>query len=236
VGIDGTATVVRFNWPAYVAAAGLAAVAVGGRRRVPRPVGAALGAAAGAGAFWSAASVAATWWVYDHRRVYERIAPDLGAIGPWAGLHAGFDDATVPLTTTIGHPPEAVVALDVPSTPRLERLVGRGAGVATVGTVGELPLDTGSLDAVFTTFSVHEVRDVPGQRALFDEVRRVLRPGGRFVVTEHLRGPATALVYGPGTFHFQTRRTWTARAAEAGFTLDDDATITPFVHRLVLRR
>jgi len=46
--------------------------------------------------------------------------------------------------------------------------------------VGDLPFDTGSLDAVFSTMTYHEFA---GEAAL-QEVARVLGPGGRFVVAD----------------------------------------------------
>ncbi|MEZ5164943.1 MAG: hypothetical protein R2695_00080, partial [Acidimicrobiales bacterium] len=68
------------------------------------------------------------------------------------------------------------------------------------------------------------------------ELRRVLRPDGRLIVTEHLRDIANVAVYGPGAFHFQPAGTWIDRAAEAGFELASDVSITPFVHRMLWNR
>ena len=99
-----------------------------------------------------------------------------------------------------------------------------------------IALATGSLDSIFLTFAAHEVRDLAGQRALFSDLRKALRPGGQLVITEHLRDVANFAVYGPGAMHFQPLATWQARAAEAELPIDGHATITPFVHRIVCRR
>jgi ubiquinone/menaquinone biosynthesis C-methylase UbiE len=99
-----------------------------------------------------------------------------------------------------------------------------------------LPLPTESVDTVLLTFAVHEVRGVDDQIALFDEVVRVLRPGGRLVVTEHHRDLRNAAVYGPAAWHFQRRSTWVHRAAAAGLIGPDEVALSPFVHRLVWER
>lgn len=64
------------------------------------------------------------------------------------------------------------------------------AGVhATVtnGSVADLGVATASVDAVVGTFVLCTVADLGGAIA---EVRRVLRPGGRFVFIEHVGAPA----------------------------------------------
>ena len=50
---------------------------------------------------------------------------------------------------------------------------------------GPLPFDDASFDVVFSKDSVVQIPDKP---ALFAEVKRVLRPGGRFIASDWLRG------------------------------------------------
>jgi SAM-dependent methyltransferase len=235
--VAGTAKVVRFNWPKYVVVVGL--VVAGGLAPVlgfPTLMVVGLGAVAAAGLIWTATSLLATWWVYDHRRVYDRIAVGIERVGSWASVHAGFDDATSNLAATIGSASQAVVALPVAASPSLRRARAGEAQRALVGAVDALPLPTASADSIFVTFAAHEIRDRDDQRALFGELRRALRPGGRLVVTEHLRDLANVAAFGPGAFHFQPASTWHHRAEEAGFDLETDRSITPFVHRMVWRR
>ena len=56
-----------------------------------------------------------------------------------------------------------------------------------VGVAERLPFADQSVDAVLGTLVLCTVRDVAGALA---EVRRVLRPGGRFVFIEHVAAPA----------------------------------------------
>jgi len=235
--VAGTAKVVRFNWPKYVLVAGLVAAAVvAGAVGAPWPVTASLGLVAGAGATWTVTSLVATWWVYDHRRVYDQVAVGVEPIGTWAGVHAGFDDATAGLTRVIGHGPATLVELSMHAGPSLRRARGVDDHVAAPGAPDGLPLTTGALDALFVTFAAHEIRDPDDQRALFGELRRALAPGGRLIITEHLRDAANVTVYGPGALHFQTWRNWTRRADDAGLTLVSAVAITPFVRRGEWRR
>jgi SAM-dependent methyltransferase len=239
--VAGTAQVIRFNWPKYLSAAAIVASAV-----IASIVGAPglvvdlLWAACAPGLAWTVTSLVATWWVYDHRRVYEQLTAGLAGVGEWAAVHAGFDRSAAALRASIGRPPAVVAEIAVepgPSLRRARRLSGNAAaGPAARGHAGGLPLAQGSLDSIFITFAVHEVRDLAGQRALFGELRDALRPRGRLVITEHPRDLATFAVYGPGAMHFQPLATWLARAAEAGLSVDGHATITPLVHRIVCRR
>lgn len=80
-----------------------------------------------------------------------------------------------------------------PMQARLRRSAERSgiAGRIVTGTAERLPLPDASIDAVVSTLVLCSVTDVG--RTL-DEIRRVLRPGGRFVFIEHVAAP-------PGTRH-----------------------------------
>ena len=73
-----------------------------------------------------------------------------------------------------------------------------------------LPLPAAATDWVLVLLAAHEIRE-PAQRVAFlREIRRVLAPGGRAVVLEHLRDPANFLAYTIGFLHFYSRTTWLA--------------------------
>lgn len=238
--LAGTRTIVRFNWPKFLLVPALATgAAIAASADAHVVVVGALVLAAGLGTVWSVTSLAATWWVYDRTDLYARIGDGLAPVGPWLVVHAGFDESTAPLTAAIGHGPVAVVALTTPARRGLRqaRRVHRAvAGPASVSASDLHGSPDASVDTAFVSLAVHEVRSVADQRELFAELRRVLVPGGRLVITEHLLGVATAAVYGPAAWHFRTGRTWLDRAAEQGLSLDSDDPITPFVHRFVWRR
>ena len=99
-----------------------------------------------------------------------------------------------------------------------------------------LPLATGTIEAALLLLSAHELRTDQARMALFTELRRVLGPGGRVVVAEHLRDAANFLAFGPGFLHFHSRRTWTRCFARTRFDIHTEFPITPFVRVFVLRR
>ena len=71
---------------------------------------------------------------------------------------------------------------------RVERaqLAGRIRAVQVRG--GPLPFTNGNFDVVFSKDSLVQIPDKP---AIFAEVLRVLRPGGRFIASDWLRGGAS---------------------------------------------
>jgi ubiquinone/menaquinone biosynthesis C-methylase UbiE len=70
---------------------------------------------------------------------------------------------------------------------RIERagMADRIRGTQVAG--GPLPFDDASFDVVFSKDSLVQIPDKP---AIFSEVLRVLRPGGRFIASDWLRGGA----------------------------------------------
>jgi hypothetical protein len=235
--VAGTIKVIRFNWPKYLCAlAILVAAAIASTASAPRPVSGMLWVAGVPGLLWAVTSLVATWWVYDHRQVYERLTEGLAEIGEWAAVHAGFDDSADALRASIGRPPAAVAEIALAPGHSLRRARRLSQHPPACAPVDGVALAAGSLDSIFLTFAAHEVRDLAGQRALFSDLRKALRPSGQLVITEHLRDVANFAVYGPGAIHFQPLATWQARAAEAELSIDGHATITPFVHRIVCRR
>lgn len=237
VRLTGTATVVRFNWPKYLGVLALvAATSAAGLAGAPRPAWALACVVCVPAVTWTVASLVATWWVYDHRKVYELLTAGLADIGDWAVIHMGFDESVPALCSAIGRPPTTVAEIAVRPGPTLRRARGRNQRAVARVPVNGLPLGTGSLDSVFITFAVHEVRDRDEQHALFSSLRQALRPGGRLIITEHPRDAANIAVYGPGALHFQPLATWRARAAEAGLSAESRLRITPFVQRVVYQR
>src|SRR5258708_4278998 len=228
-----TTKVIRFNWPKYLGALATATAAlVADAAEVPGWIRYPLWAVCVPGGVWTLTSLAATWWVYDHRKVYERLTADLPDIGEWAAVHAGFDDSVPALHASIGRPPATVAEIAINPGASLRR----ARKLSQRSTADGLPFTARSLDSIFVTFAAHEIRDTTGQRALFTALHRALRPGGRLVVTEHSRDAANFAVYGPGALHFQPLTTWYARAAEAGLTETSQMSITPFVRRAVFQR
>jgi ubiquinone/menaquinone biosynthesis C-methylase UbiE len=79
--------------------------------------------------------------------------------------------------------------------------------VPTLGDARSLPYEDGSLDAAFL---VSVLGEIPDQDAALRELHRVLRPGGRLVVSETMAGDP----------HVVTLRSLRKRAQDAGFVFE----------------
>jgi SAM-dependent methyltransferase len=75
---------------------------------------------------------------------------------------------------------------------------------------GTLPLPDASVDVVVFGFGTHEVPDDGRLLRLFEEARRVLRPGGKAVMFEHGNDFHNVIVFGPVIAHVVTRGEWLA--------------------------
>jgi SAM-dependent methyltransferase len=243
--------IVRFNWPFYATAAAIAAAAPLVIPRLPAIWWIRLPAYAGAGlvAMWLVASLVASWIVYDRSRLmqWDWVLQALG-FNPlsWINIHAGHDESSEALRRIFKDARGRVFdiyaaeAMTEPSIARARlraRRRDRPAAIATEhADYHHLPLPNGTIDAAMLLLSAHELRTDAARGALFTELRRVLGPGGRVVVAEHLRDWANFLAYGPGFLHFHSRRTWVRCFTRHRFDIHAEFSITPFVRIFVLRR
>src|SRR5262249_38186068 len=77
-----------------------------------------------------------------------------------------------------------------------------------------LPLSDASCDVVVFGFGTHEIpRDGPLQK-VFQEARRILKPGGKVLMFEHGYDFHNYLIFGPVCHHVTTRRDWLALLRE----------------------
>jgi SAM-dependent methyltransferase len=241
----GVRQIVRFNWPYYVAAV---AAIVPAAIVVPQlPGGIAMRAIVYAGvglaAFWTIGSLAASWWIYDRSPLMNGswIREALGyRPRNWLNIHAGLDELTPILRARLRN--SRGRALDIfdarmmtePSISRAREATG--SANAESADFRHLPVPTGTMDTVFLLLSAHELRSDDSRCALLREVHRVLAADGCVLVAEHLRDGANLLAFGPGAFHFHSRRAWARCFSHTAFGIFDEFSITPFVRVFVLRR
>jgi len=81
---------------------------------------------------------------------------------------------------------------------------------------GAVPLADASCDAVVVGFGIHELAARGPREKLFDEARRVLKPGGKLLLFEHIVDLENFVIFGPGIDHWPRRREW-LRLLEARF-------------------
>jgi SAM-dependent methyltransferase len=242
---SGVGQIVRFNWPFYAMAGGcaiavtpaIAALPAGGPGQILLIAGLLLALA------WIIASLTASWIVYDASPLMEWRWLR-GALGfqprTWINIHASLDQSTPALRAMFAPSNGRVfdifdpIEMTEPSIARARRLAVN-AVTPEPADFRCLPAAPASVDAIFLLLSAHELRTDAARATFAAELRRILAPGGRIVVAEHLRNWANFAAFGPGAFHFHSRRTWLRCFTRGGFVVDSEFSITPFVRVFVLR-
>ena len=235
----GTLQIFRYNWPSYVvgALACLTTLALARLPAWPSWVRLALSGGAACAGFWLMSSLFASYWVYDRSALccWDWIA-ELFPVAPsrWANIHVGLDETTLKLRELFPGPASTVldlydpVEMTEPSIRRARKLTPAPVPAAQAA-VSALPFRSQELDAAFLIFAAHEIRRPELRLSFFRELRRVLKPEGRILIVEHLRDLPNFLAFGPGFFHFHSRREWLRVAREAGFAVAREFRFTPFV-------
>jgi hypothetical protein len=241
---QGVAQIVRFNWPFYLTAALL--LAAGGcavlMLSMPFFVRAMLSAAIAAAAFWLITSLIISHYIYDRAGIYDgiwiqRALPT--SPKSWAIFHAGLDEFSPILRKLFPESEGLVIDLFDPnemtesSIKRARRLTKEPARSIHVN-FRALPMRDNELDAAFVFFAAHELRKLESRILFFRELRRVLRSHGEILLLEHLRDWPNFFAFGPGCFHFHSRRAWSHSIGSAGLFILKEFTLTPFIRAFVL--
>jgi hypothetical protein len=243
---QGMLQILAFNWRLYLAAVVVLAAGVIGlsllRMSFYWRVAAMLGLASTA--FWILFSLAVSHWVYDRSGICEWAwIRDYFPEAPrrWANIHAGLDESTPTLAQLFSGMEGTVLDIFDPlemteASIAEARLQPTKSLPAIRVNFRTLPLADEALEAVFLIFAAHEIRRADSRLKFFGELRRVLKTSGRVLLVEHLRDWRNFLAYGPGCFHFHSRRTWLTAATQTGFVVEKESGITPFVRIFLLRK
>ncbi len=239
----GVINFVRFNWHYFALSSGILLVLALVWRLLPGP----LGDLAGIGLLLAAAAtllpLIVSVIVYDKSGLYTLDWLDDCQIPPEANLvniHSGFDETSGALHRKF--PSAHLTVLDFYNPARHTEISIRRArrahppwpGTLTVSTAA-LPMPDHGSDVAFLILAAHEIRDDAERAHFFREAKRLLAPGGRILVTEHLRDVPNLLAYNMGAFHFHTRRTWEKTFAAAGLKVVHASTHTPFLNNFILQ-
>jgi len=243
---DGVLQIVRYNWTLYIVAVFVSALVVGLVLVIhpPAALAALLILGAVAAVFWLALSLAVSHYVYDRSDLYrwkwirERVARSPRHV---VNIHAGLDETSLALQKM--YPAAEVTILDIydpaempePSIARARR-EARSTLASVRADFRQLPLRNGSADFVTVIFVAHELRRAASKEVFFREAARVLQPGGRLLLVEHLRNGWNLAAFGPGAFHFFPRREWLRVAGATGFQLGGEISRTVFVRAFVFLR
>jgi SAM-dependent methyltransferase len=242
---QGALQILRFNWPWYLLALALSAAVVS-YLVIAGPgwkISLTLLVIAGFADFWLVSSLLVSHLIYDRSEIasgswMEQALPT----GPLsiANFHAGLDEASHHLSRQFPAARLSVfdfhdsTAMSEPAIERARRRPGAASESIPIP-FAKIPLDDSALDTAFVVFAAHELRRPEDRLSFFKGLRRVLRPGGDLIVVEHLRDAWNILAFGPGAFHFLPMSQWLGAFVGAGFTIQQELHVTPFVTVFRLR-
>ena len=248
-GYTGVLKIVRFNWPWYASPVLMTVVLSSVLTLSTLPAlwqmlaWALIALADG----WLLVSLVVSHYVYDRSAVARGGWLDGETAGQEskhiAIFHLGQDEASAHSARLL---PSATIRIfdvyhpDHSGSPSLSRARTRARTLAvaasTPAVFNQLPLADGSIDLALVIFAAHELRHHSVRADFFRELARIIGPGGRALVVEHLRDGWNFCAYGPGFFHFLGRRTWLRTFAQAGLQVTQESRLTPWVRRFELTK
>jgi hypothetical protein len=187
-------------------------------------------------------SLAVSAYIYDFSNLYSFswLDPKNISAKQIVNIHAGFDETSHTLAKL--YPESTLQVLDFydpvkhteVSIERARRAYPSFPGTTTI-TTEVLPLGEDSVDLIFLTLAAHEIRN-PQERIHFLKLlRSTLVPGGKIIVTEHLRDVNNFLAFNIGFQHFYSRNEWLNNFQEAGLEVISESKITPFISVFTLQ-
>ena len=243
VGYRGVWQIFLYNWHFYAAALfvdlGATFLLIRIAQRLEYRI--ALYLVASATTLLALSSLSVSHYIYDRSPLlqWQWLRGVLGSgAGDWANIHAGLDQSSESLLRLF--PNEHPRILDIYSPSEMSEQSIQRARTSARSLVpfekaiySTLPLRDCECDTIFVIMVAHELRKSDVRLQFFRETHRVLKPGGRLVLVEHLRDWKNFLAFGPGALHFFSRRQWRTVCWEAGFGNADEVGITPFVRCFV---
>ena len=221
---QGVWTVIRFNWHLHAIALSAAAILLAGSLFLTDYAALVCAVTAALAVLTITISLLATWHAYDASGLYQPtwLAPELEDAHHAANIHAGFDETTGMLKSAFPHIDWHIFDFYDPAKhTEISIRRARKAHPPSPDTIGietgRIPLPDASLDRVLLLLAAHEIRDRQERVCFFRELKRVLAPGGRVIVTEHLRDLPNIAAYSIGAWHFHPRAEWLATFHAAGW-------------------
>jgi ubiquinone/menaquinone biosynthesis C-methylase UbiE len=189
-------------------------------------------------------SLLVSYYVYDLSGLYElHWIDELGSDekSKIVNINAGFDETSVLLKDKFKHC--ELIALDFyeplkhteVSIKRARKAYPAYPKTQQVATI-KLPLEDNSVDEIFVIFSAHEIRNEVERIAFFYELKRILKPKGEIVITEHLRDVSNFLAYNIGFFHFYSKSTWHKIFKSAELNIQKEQKLTSFISIFTLTK
>ena len=240
--LQGLLNIVRFNWHFYVLslAAILLLCTVSGC--MPASLSRYAFLLAIAIFFPILLSLLTSLYVYDLSGLYKLEWLTLPSrVGTLVNVNAGFDETSALIAAR--YQPETLIALDFYhpdqhteiSLKRARKAYPAFPDTQAIST-DYIPLENASVEVICLIFAAHEIRDTVERITFFQELHRILKPGGQLIVTEHLRDFPNFLAYNIGCLHFHAKRTWLNTFEKSGLRLLEETKFTPFISIFTLEK
>jgi len=242
---QGVLQILTFNWPLYALGVLVISVLLALNRyfTIHSLLRLALYATVALTTFWMLSSLLVSHYVYDRSHLYRwDWLATLFDKPPahWANIHAGLDQTTDELELLFPDVHRKVLDIYNPSSmteASIQRARRRtSAQHAESANASSLPMSNSECDGIFLIFAAHELRSRQTRQTLFVEVSRSLKVEGHVIVVEHLRDWVNFLAYGPGAFHFHSRKEWQASWRATGLDIEKEISVSPFVRCFCLRK
>lgn len=241
---EGVLNIIRFNWHYYVASIAVVAVLLIISNKYFFFPGIVINTLVAVIITTTLLSLSISFYVYDVSNLYTLpwIPPSIkGKKEAIANIHAGFDE-TSDRIRQIFPDCELFVADFYDAEKHTEISIQRArkafppSQLTHAVNTRHLPIATEWADKVLLVFAAHEIRDKEERGVFFGELYRILKPGGKIFVTEHLRDISNFIAYNIGFFHFYPRSSWLETFAVAEFKVVREIKTTPFVTTFILER
>lgn len=222
---QGVTNIVRFNWHFFLAAVIASIVALFVSSFLPGLFASLAKIGALATLLTTTVSLVISWFIYDRSDLYslnwmkEIKVQKSSAI---VNINAGLDEISQILEEQ--NPAAEHIIWDFYDESKHTEVSIRRARKAFPPRpetkqieTGKLPLENETVDFVILFMAAHEIRNEEEREIFFAEIHRILKVGGKLVVTEHLRDIPNLAAYTLGAFHFYPLSTWRRTFRGGGF-------------------
>jgi ubiquinone/menaquinone biosynthesis C-methylase UbiE len=182
-------------------------------------------------------SLVVSYYVYDLSGLYNLKWIDNAASDEKIriiNINAGFDETSVLLQQKFPNAELEVLDFYDPakhtevSIKRARKAYPPFPGTRSV-TTDHLPVADNTADKIFVIFAAHEIRDEAERINFFKELKRVIKPTGGIIITEHLRDLPNFMAYNIGFLHFYSKPAWLRVFWSAGLTIKKEQKLTAFI-------
>ncbi len=234
---EGVWNIIRFNWQFYVWALLAISLLLLLTRFTSSSIGVYLLGLGSLVFLPMSISLCVSFYVYDLSDLYKLNWINYStkdAHSLLININAGFDETSILLKAKF--PEQVLVVLDFydpkkhteVSIKRARKVYPPFPNTKSVTTTN-LPLADNSADKIFLIFAAHEIRNEQERINFFKELKRIVKPAGQIIVTEHLRDVTNFLAYSIGFLHFYSKATWLKIFQSAELSLKTEQKITPFI-------